>query len=542
MARPARARPGRAAARARRRRACRCSASASGMQLLFDSLERARRRRGPRAAAPARCAALRRRRAEAAAHRLERGRASAARLAADRRACPTRAPSTTCTRFAPVPGRPGGRARHGEYGEPFVSAVARGQRLRRAVPPREVLGRTGCALLAQLRARCATAGRAPRDPLPGDRHPRRQAPCAWCKGDFDAKTVYDADPLRRRARAGSRPARAACTSSTSTARETGEPRRTSSTCERIAAELGVPVQYGGGLRSLERDRAALGGGRRAGRSSARRRSPTSSSSSDALARARPERVVVSVDVRGGHGRDAGWTKTTSMPRREAHRAPAASAACGRSSTRTSTATGCSSGADLDEVERRRRRRCDGERSIYSGGIGDARPTSRRSRRCAPSAAGSLAGVIVGKALLRAALHGRRGASDGARRLSAQAARRRGYRGGVHFKRVIPCLDVDARARRQGHELRRHPRRRRPGRAGRALRRARAPTSSSSSTSRRRTSKRDTIVELARRTADDVFIPFTIGGGIRSVADAQAVLDAGADKVVGQLGGASRGRS
>jgi len=43
-------------------------------------------------------------------------------------------------------------------------------------------------------------------------------------------------------------------------------------------------------------------------------------------------------------------------------------------------------------------------------------------------------------------------------------------------------------------------------------------------------KRETIVELARRTADNVFIPFTIGGGIRSVADAQAVLDAGADKI------------
>ena len=43
-------------------------------------------------------------------------------------------------------------------------------------------------------------------------------------------------------------------------------------------------------------------------------------------------------------------------------------------------------------------------------------------------------------------------------------------------------------------------------------------------------RRDTIVELARRTADNVFIPFTIGGGIRSVEDAQAVLDAGADKV------------
>ncbi len=42
--------------------------------------------------------------------------------------------------------------------------------------------------------------------------------------------------------------------------------------------------------------------------------------------------------------------------------------------------------------------------------------------------------------------------------------------------------------------------------------------------------RDTITQLARRTADNVFIPFTIGGGIRSVGDAQAVLDAGADKV------------
>ncbi len=43
-------------------------------------------------------------------------------------------------------------------------------------------------------------------------------------------------------------------------------------------------------------------------------------------------------------------------------------------------------------------------------------------------------------------------------------------------------------------------------------------------------RRDTVAQLARRTADNVFVPFTIGGGIRSAADAQAVLDAGADKV------------
>ncbi|MCU1449854.1 MAG: hisF, partial [Acidimicrobiales bacterium] len=44
------------------------------------------------------------------------------------------------------------------------------------------------------------------------------------------------------------------------------------------------------------------------------------------------------------------------------------------------------------------------------------------------------------------------------------------------------------------------------------------------------SARDTIVDLASRTAEEVFIPFTIGGGIRSVDDARALLRAGADKV------------
>ena len=43
-------------------------------------------------------------------------------------------------------------------------------------------------------------------------------------------------------------------------------------------------------------------------------------------------------------------------------------------------------------------------------------------------------------------------------------------------------------------------------------------------------RRDTAVELASRVAERVFVPFTIGGGIRSTDDAQAVLDAGADKV------------
>ena len=42
--------------------------------------------------------------------------------------------------------------------------------------------------------------------------------------------------------------------------------------------------------------------------------------------------------------------------------------------------------------------------------------------------------------------------------------------------------------------------------------------------------RDTMVDVVYRTAEQVFIPFTVGGGIRSVDDARTMLRAGADKV------------
>ena len=43
-------------------------------------------------------------------------------------------------------------------------------------------------------------------------------------------------------------------------------------------------------------------------------------------------------------------------------------------------------------------------------------------------------------------------------------------------------------------------------------------------------ERDTLVGVVRRVAEQLAIPFTVGGGIRSVADADALLSAGADKV------------
>ena len=43
-------------------------------------------------------------------------------------------------------------------------------------------------------------------------------------------------------------------------------------------------------------------------------------------------------------------------------------------------------------------------------------------------------------------------------------------------------------------------------------------------------KRDTMVQVAKSCASKVFIPFTVGGGIRSVEDMRRLLQAGADKI------------
>src|SRR6266446_9659751 len=43
-------------------------------------------------------------------------------------------------------------------------------------------------------------------------------------------------------------------------------------------------------------------------------------------------------------------------------------------------------------------------------------------------------------------------------------------------------------------------------------------------------RRDIMIDMVRRVADEVFVPLTVGGGLRSVEDIRAVLRSGADKV------------
>jgi cyclase len=100
---------------------------------------------------------------------------------------------------------------------------------------------------------------------------------------------------------------------------------------------------------------------------------------------------------------------------------------------------------------------------------------------------------------------------------------------MHFKRVIPCMDVDAGRVVKGTRFI-------------DIRDAGDPVELAAHYDAEgadelvflditaTADKRATVVELARRAADDVFVPFTIGGGVRTVDDAHAVLGAGADKV------------
>ena len=207
------------------------------------------------------------------------------------------------------------------------------------------------------------------------------------KGDFEAKTVYRDSPLeaaRAWVEAGARFLHVVDLDGA----RTGSPKSLDH-LERIAHELSVPVQYGGGLRSLPAVRDALRAG--AERVILGTAAFNDIDFLDDVLGAFRERVIVSVDTRGGNVSTSGWQRTTQMPAdsvidRLQHRGV-------RSFVYTNVdRDGMLEGPDLEEV--RRIAAVVRGRFLYSGGIGSVEDL----RALAGLRQVNLGGVIVGKAL------------------------------------------------------------------------------------------------------------------------------------------------
>jgi phosphoribosylformimino-5-aminoimidazole carboxamide ribotide isomerase len=209
------------------------------------------------------------------------------------------------------------------------------------------------------------------------------------KGDFGASKVYDEDPLsaaRGWVRAGAEHLHVVDLDGA----RAGEPVNLEH-LSRIAGELGVPVQYGGGLRTLEAvDGALAAGAQRAIVGTAAFTDPDLLER--ALAKHGPERVLVSVDVRGGRVATAGWTQTTQLTAAEAI-ADLRGRGVGELVFTNVDRDGMLGGPDLEEVRQVAQAAGEG-RVLYSGGIGRLADLEG----LAALGEGSLAGVIVGKAL------------------------------------------------------------------------------------------------------------------------------------------------
>jgi phosphoribosylformimino-5-aminoimidazole carboxamide ribotide isomerase len=207
------------------------------------------------------------------------------------------------------------------------------------------------------------------------------------QGRFDDATTYHDDPLEAARSWVAAGARFLHVVDLDGARA-GEPRSLDH-LRRIAAAAGVPVQYGGGLRTVGAVREALRAG--AERAIVGTAAFRDVDFLDEILRAYGPHVVVSVDVRDGYISTAGWTETTELPAEEAIRRLGGRGVGSFVYTNVDR-DGALEGPDLGEVARI----AEAVRGkfLYSGGIGsrDDLAALAALRKV------NLAGVIVGKAL------------------------------------------------------------------------------------------------------------------------------------------------
>ena len=279
----------------------------------------------------------------------------------------------------------------------------------------------------------------------------------------------------------------------------------------VVAAVGIPVEVGGGIRSVEdaqryrdlgADRVIFG--------------TAAVSRPDAVQAAVsrwPQAVAVAIDARDGRVAVEGWNETTGV---DALELAATVEAWGvvRVQFTDVRRDGTLVGPNLEAL--RGARPADGPAHHRRGrGLGRRGPRPRRRPRALRGGRGDR-----GQGALRGARHPRRGPAG---------PRRGGDDTLMLAKRLIPCLDVD-----RGRVVK--------GVRFVSLRDAGDPVEAAARYDAEGADElvflditassdaRPIVLDMVRRVADAVYLPFTVGGGVRTVDDAEALLRAGADKV------------
>jgi phosphoribosylformimino-5-aminoimidazole carboxamide ribotide isomerase len=212
------------------------------------------------------------------------------------------------------------------------------------------------------------------------------------KGDFDAKKVYDEHPVsaaRDWVEDGARFLHVVDLDGA----KAGEPVNLEHL--RRIVELGVPVQYGGGLRSTTAiDDALAAGAERVILGTAALTRPELLQS--ALEEHGPQRIVVSVDVRDGEVSIEGWTRAADVGVREVFAKLIAQGVRELAYTNVDR-DGMLGGVNIDDLVWVAKA-SGGAHLIYSGGIGELDDLRHLQKLRSEHVLESLTGVIVGKAL------------------------------------------------------------------------------------------------------------------------------------------------
>src|SRR5579864_8608141 len=299
------------------------------------------------------------------------------------------------------------------------------------------------------------------------------------------------------------------------------------------------LQLGGGLRDRAAVEWALAAGcERVVLGSLPARDPAAFGE---LARAFPGRTVPALEVAGGELRVAGWTQAAGSPLAEIC-ARLRGLPCPAVLVTDVERDGMLCGPNLDLA---RRIAIDtGLPALLSGGVRSLADLA------AAAALPEIAGAVLGRALyegridLAAALalcsravvtgtSGRAATAGSSGRAVATGACGRAAAAGAGpsglTRRVIPCLDVAAGRVVKGVRFRDLADQGDPAAAA-ARYAAQGADEIVFLDVTAAPEGRDTDLDWVRRTAERVFIPLTVGGGVRSAADAGRVLRAGADKV------------